>query len=60
MEIILAFLPMVYILRYLFILRDNYQMLVTSNLLKKIIDIINFATHFLDSTIDTLSLDFFL
>ena len=65
MEMFLTLLPMVYIFLSLFVLLENFLMLMTSttetyfSLLSnknKVIDIMKFEKHFLNSTIDTQSL----
>ena len=64
MEMFLALLPMVYTFLSLFVLLECVLMLMTSttetyflllNYLNKVIDIIKFEKHFLNSTTDTQS-----
>ena len=64
MEMFLALLPMVYIFLSLFVLLECVLMLMISttetyfqllNYLNKVIDIIKFEMHFLNSTTDTQS-----
>ena len=64
MEMFLALLPMVYIFLSLFVLLECALMLMTSttetyfsllNYKNKVIDIIKFEKHFLNSTTDTQS-----
>ena len=64
MEMFLALLPMVYIFLSLFVFArvcsnvddfNNRNIFLTAKLLNKVIDIIKFEKHFLNSTTDTQS-----